>query len=402
MAASATIAPMNSAAVPVRRSQTIIYFASILAFGLTSAALGPTLQGLADKSQTDLSGISYLFTARSFGMLLGSFFLSRLYDRKRGHTVLAVMLLVMAIMMALVTVAATLFLLIAIMVLLGAAEGALDAGTNTLLTWIHKERVAPYMNALHFFYGVGATLSPIIVAQALQSPRGIAASYLILALLTLLIAPFVFRVASPPIQIAATNSATEKLDYRLVLLVAFFLFLYVGAEVGFGGWIFNYAVKLQISDAQMASYLTAAFWGALTLGRLLSIPLAAKLRPRTILLIDLSGCFLSLLLIFLSPASFTAVAIGTLGIGLSMASIFPTMLTFAGRRMQISGQVMGWFIVGASLGAMFLPWLIGQLFDRLEAHIMTLLIAADLLIALGVFAALFIFSKKGQVVKENL
>jgi len=47
-----------------------------------------------------------------------------------------------------------------------------------------------------------------------------------------------------------------------------------------------------------------------------------------------------------------------------MASIFPTTLTLAERRMTITGRVTGWFIVGASAGSMSLPWLVGQLFER--------------------------------------
>ncbi len=51
-----------------------------------------------------------------------------------------------------------------------------------------------------------------------------------------------------------------------------FFFLYVGAEVGFGGWIFTYAVALDLGSETAAAYLTSAFWGALTFGRLLTIP----------------------------------------------------------------------------------------------------------------------------------
>jgi hypothetical protein len=34
---------------------------------------------------------------------------------------------------------------------LGMAEGALDVGGNTLLVWVHQEKVGPFMNGLHFF-----------------------------------------------------------------------------------------------------------------------------------------------------------------------------------------------------------------------------------------------------------
>ena len=35
---------------------------------------------------------------------------------------------------------------------------------NPLLVWVHGDEVGPAMNGLHFFFGVGAFLSPIIIA----------------------------------------------------------------------------------------------------------------------------------------------------------------------------------------------------------------------------------------------
>src|SRR5207253_8584949 len=42
-------------------------------------------------------------------------------------------------------------------------------------------------------------------------------------------------------------------------------------------------------------------------------------------------------------------------VGLFMASIFPTMLSFAGQQLKLSGHVTGRFIMGASAGAMIVP-----------------------------------------------
>src|SRR5690606_2546710 len=64
------------------------------------------------------------------------------------------------------------------------------------------------------------------------------------------------------------------------------------------------------------------------------------------------------------PQSSWALWVGSFGFGLFIASIFPTVITWAERRMGMSGLVTSMFLVGASLGAMFFPWLIGQLFDR--------------------------------------
>lgn len=396
MDSSATISRIKPASRTVLKQQTVAYYAAIVALGLTTASLGPTLQSLADQTHSNTEQISFLFTARSLGFLIGSFLLSHLYDRKRGHTVMGVMLLVMAATMAVVPLAGQLFLLAFIMIVLGSAEGTMDVGANTLINWVHRERVAPFMNGLHFFYGVGAVLAPILVVQAMQANRSIATAYYILAVLTLPPAFLLFRISSPPPLRLAQDDARAVINYRLVVLIAFFFFLYVGAEIGFSSWIYKYAVKLNLSNERGAGYLTSLFWGAFTVGRLIAIPLAAKLRPRTVLFADLLGACASLTLMLMGSTSLPVVLIGTISIGVSMASIFPTAMTFAGHRVKITGQITGWFLIGASLGAMFLPWFMGQLFDRLGAQIILTITLIDLALALLVIMVLLFTTSRNE------
>ena len=373
---------------------TIGYYVAFVALGMTSASLGPTLPGLAEHTQTHLSEISYLFTARSLGYLLGSFQGGRLYDRVAGHPVMAILLLIMAVMMALVPSISLLWLLAAVLLILGMAEGAVDVGGNTLLVWVHRHKVGPFMNGLHFFFGVGAFLSPIIIAQVVLLSGDIAWAYRVLAVLILPVVAWLLRLPSPKAQVVSKDDPAGQVNRLLVVLIALFFFLYVGAEIGFGGWIFTYAVALDLGGEATAAYLNAAFWGALTLGRLLAIPISARFRPHSILLGDLVGCLASMGVILLWPNSLTAIWLGALGVGLSMASLFPTTLSLAERRMTITGQVTGWFLVGASAGGMFLPWLIGQLFESIGPRVTMSAIIIDLVVAVGVFAALILYSPR--------
>ena len=48
--------------------------------------------------------------------------------------------------------------------------------------------------------------------------------------------------------------------------------------------------------------------------------------------------------------------------GLAMASIFPTILTYAERVMPVTGRVASLFVVGAALGEMLVPLLVATLF----------------------------------------
>jgi FHS family Na+ dependent glucose MFS transporter 1 len=110
-------------------------------------------------------------------------------------------------------------------------------------------------------------------------------------------------------------------------------------------------------------------------------------------LADLLGCLAGLILILLRPGSFSAALTGTMVMGLSIASIFPTTMTFAGRRMQLDGRITGWFLVGSSAGQMFLPWLIGQLFESIGPHTIILAILVDVVLAIGVFGLLMVYTR---------
>jgi fucose permease len=88
------------------------------------------------------------------------------------------------------------------------------------------------------------------------------------------------------------------------------------------------------------------------------------------------------------PGSQVATWAGTLSTGFFMAAIFPTTLSLAERRMNITGQVTGWFFVGAGAGGMFLPWLIGQLFTPAGAQVTMITILADILVAVVIYLML--------------
>ena len=167
-----------------------------------------------------------------------------------------------------------------------------------------------------------------------------------------------------------------------------FFFLYVGAEVSFGGWIHTYAQKQGLAVGAQAEYMTAAFWGAYTVGRLLSIPVARRFRPRTVLLADLVGCILSVLVMLVWSGSSIISLAGIVGVGLSMASIFPTALLIAERRMVLTGFVTSLFFLGSSTGAMLVPFLIGQFFERLGPPVTLGVILAALILNLGVLMML--------------
>ncbi len=374
---------------PDRGAATLGYFGAWMVFGLISAVLGPTLPGLAKNVGTTISQISLVFTAQALGYLGGALVGGRLFDRIPGNRLLGVIMLVMGLSVFLVPLIGCFWVLILVFVILGSTHGSLEVGANTIIVWMFGRKVGPYMNAMHFFFGVGAILSPIIVARIIAAGGDIRWAYWLLGCAAIPVAVWLGRLSSPKHLEETNTGEVSPTSWVLVALIALLLFLYVAAEVSFGGWIYTYTVNTFGPEWRTtAAVLTSAFWGALTFGRLVSIPLALRLQPKTVLVGDLLGCLVSIGLIALLPGSVPILWIGTIGLGFFMAAFFPTTVTLAGQRVQLHARVSSWFFVGAGAGGMVLPWVIGQLFESIGPGVVTSLIFVDLLATLAVLAVI--------------
>jgi len=117
-----------------------------------------------------------------------------------------------------------------------------------------------------------------------------------------------------------------------------------------------------LADEASAADLTFAFWAALTIGRLLSIPIAMRINVKYILGADLFLCLIGVGLIMIWPQTLMVIWLGTGIFGLGVASMFPIGISITGKHLTVSGRITSLLFVGGALGGMFTPWLIGQLF----------------------------------------
>ena len=385
---------------------TAFYYISFIGLGLASGVLGPSLLRLADNTNATIASISSIMLFHALGYMIGAVLGGRSYDRVAGNPVMSLMLVIIAASLAFTPVTSLLWVLVALMFMLGVSQGSLDVGGNTLLVWVHGNKVGPFMNGLHMFFGVGAFMSPILVAQAMRIQDNLNWAYWGMALFMLIPAMGLALVKSPPRkavsdEVGKTGGRSNKL--MLGMIVVFYLF-YVGMEVGFTGWIFTYATTSNLLAEVSAAYATSLFWGTFTLGRLVSIPVALKLRSRQVLAIDLIGCFVSILILLIWPASVTALWVSIAGTGFFAASIFPTMITFAENRMHLTGKTTSLFFVGASTGGMFFPWLIGQSYARVGPRMvpLTIISSAALLILLFVILVEKFPGNASEIEREKL
>jgi len=150
----------------------ITYGVCFVSLGLGLAALGPALPFLAANTGVSIATISFLFTASNLGYLIGSVGGGRLYDRYKAHKLMTLALGIIILMTVFIPIISIFPLLLLIMFLFGLGQGTVDIGGNVNLLWVFQSKVGPYMNGLHFCFGIGAFLSPIIIHNVMDRSGG--------------------------------------------------------------------------------------------------------------------------------------------------------------------------------------------------------------------------------------
>jgi FHS family Na+ dependent glucose MFS transporter 1 len=232
---------------------------------------------------------------------------------------------------------------------------------------------------MFFFAGLGSFMIPLLFG-AVRLDRG----YQILAFGLLPVALLLFLTPSPGKQ-SGTHASTGQISSFFLILFALLAFIYVGTEVSFGGWILSYYQSAN-PDGESASYmLNSLFYLAILIGRFVAILLAVFFQPRHLIWISLGGAALSAALMSLLPSQPWSIWLGTAGMGLSIAAIFPTTFNYVGSKAQLSGKQNGLVWAVGSLGAMILPWVIGKTFDFQGVLNMMSILLVLWLIAGGLF-----------------
>lgn len=295
------------------------------------------------------------------GYLIGSWAGGYLYDRIPGHRLLVLAIIIMAGSRFFMPLGSTVAILAVLAIISGITVGISEVGGNTLLEWLHGDKVGAYLNGLHFFYGLGAFLGPILVVGTIKLGAEIPKVFWFAALIIILIAIYILFFPSPSSRVSGSEPSTKLTKSKLLLHFGLLLFIAAGVEASLGVWLFTYVVTRKMALEITASILNAAFWGAFTLSRLLAIPFARLVHSRILLLSCNFACLVSLILLI--PINTLFMWIGVLGLGLSLGPLFPNLISMAQKAGLSSGQTIGWLLAAGGAGAMSIPWVISQVFE---------------------------------------
>nr|XP_029487043.1 sodium-dependent glucose transporter 1-like isoform X1 [Oncorhynchus nerka] len=398
---------------------TMALCASFLGLGMSISVLGPTFQDLAINVNQDISNISYIFVGRSMGYIGGSMLSGILFDCMNSLLLLGLSMLITAFGMFAIPFCKTALLLTALMSSIGVSMGFLDTGGNVLILQTWGDQAGSHLQALHFSFAAGAFVSPIIAkllfgtdleldvatngsmaappvtltfppvtddvfqTQFPYVPKRYVLSsstlksmwaYIVISGFILLISLLFFILYArhrPPQGRAQTPSGkhlVSKHHNALIAMLFVFFFWYVGAEVAYGSFIFTYAKDYIHMDEAQAAGLNSLFWGTFAAGRGLAIFFVSCMHPGTMILLSLVGCTLSSLFLTLFSTNRVALWICTGVYGASMSTTFPSGISWVEQYTTVTGRSAAVFVVGAALGEMVLPALMGFLLGKIHGH----------------------------------
>ncbi|XP_071334534.1 sodium-dependent glucose transporter 1 [Trachinotus anak] len=393
---------------------TLALCASFLGLGMSISVLGPTFEDLAVNVKKNISNISYIFVGRSAGYIGGSLLGGILFDCMNPHLLLGFSMLVTAFGMCAIPFCKQALFLTGLMSSIGMSMGVLDTGGNVLILNTWGEQAGPHMQALHFSFAAGAFVSPII-AKLLFGPDGNSSTgttpsssstpapteqitkapeahmigryihsrsstlksmwaYVVIGSFVCLISFLFFLLytrSSMSRDKARTSSGkplVAKHHMALVILLFFFFFAYVGAEVAYGSFIFTFAKDYAHMPQSQAAGLNSLFWATFAACRGLAIFFAACAYPGTLILLSLVGSTVSSLLLCLFSREKMALWVCTGLYGASMATTFPSGISWVEQYTTVTSHTAAIFVVGAALGEMVLPALVGFLLGKFPDH----------------------------------
>ncbi len=346
-----------------------------------------------------------LISAHSVGNLIAGFVagvLPAYLGRKRSIIVLSSFVTVGFLIM--VTTGSTLLLLTAFL-FTGLSRGSVSNFNNTMVNEVSDSSPSA-LNFLHSIFAVGAILAPLVVifSTKLVGINGWRLTSAIIIVMT-----FTSLLLFSRMKIKETVKLKEKtLSYGFLKSKGFWinagiLFFYLAGESTINGWIVKYFVDAQIMSIGYAQVLASILWAAILVGRLTVGIVGSKFKKEHILLATTSSTVVFYFLL-LSTTNVTVITIAIIGIGLSMAGIYPTTVSNVGKTIKDYPMAMGVLLVLGGTGAIFMPMLTGALSDAygIYAGMSAIVVALILMMVCVVLLMMGTRKKEAVLSKKNL
>lgn len=241
-------------------------------------------------------------------------------------------------------------------VVLGYGAGVIDTALNNFVSLHYK---AQHMNWLHAFWGIGVTISPLILSFFLTDEMGSWRNgYRVVALLQLSVA-IVIAFSLKKWRTVKEDNETEEVSnenkkgfleifkIKGVLTSLLSQGLYCGMEFTIGTWGASFIIHVHALEPDEAAKWISLYFCGITVGRIISGFISMKASDNTMIRSGIIISFIGMILLTLPIGKISL--LGLLLIGIGFGPIFPSVLHSVPERFgkEYSADITGFHMGGA-------------------------------------------------------
>ena len=350
-----------------------IIYVSFISLGLPDGVMGVAWPAVRVDMGQPLAAVGIFTIVGTICAAVSSYFAGAIVKRVGTGVVVAASCLMTALALVGYGFAPSFMWLVALSIPMGIGAGAVDTSLNHFVAAHYSSR---HMNWLHGFWGVGATLGPLIMSWSVTTPTGWTLGTRTIGLMQLALAVTLFLTlalwarekATHAEDASAQSAATlfKPLNPTAMWLAPTCFLLYVSAEMGTGLWAASILATDRGMPLAQAGVWVAVYFGAITVGRFAVGLIANWLGNRKLVQLGIIVATLGAALFaahgwhsWLDNASLAGLVL----MGLGCAPIFPSLMHETARRFpdDIARTVISRQMIFAYIGIAVIPAAFGLL-----------------------------------------
>ena len=340
----------------------VVIYIAFIGLGVPDSLIGSAWPAIHTQLSIPVEAVSVITFLISGCTVLSSIFSAKILNKLGTAQVTAFSTAMTAAALLGYSFTPSFWFMIPLAIVLGLGAGAIDSGLNNYVALHFK---ASHMNFLHCFYGVGVSLSPYLMSQALSNigwRGGYRYAFYVQAAIALLL------ILSVPLwkKTSSVEGTEEEKSVNLSILkmakmsevrLVWVIMLATNAiEYACGVWGCTYLVEAKGFEAKHGALALTIYYVGMSIGRFVSGLLADKIN--TWKRIGIGAVILApAVALMLLPLNGVVSVAGLFLIGFGNGSIYPNMIHLTPHNFgkEVSQSIMGSQIAFAYIGVMLAP-----------------------------------------------
>ncbi|EHK40212.1 hypothetical protein TRIATDRAFT_208188 [Trichoderma atroviride IMI 206040] len=365
-------------------------FVSFAIAGMNDAAVGALIPYLEEYYNLSYTVISLIFLTPFFGYSVAAFTNARIHVLfgQRGVAIMAPIchLITFAVLASHPPYPA----LVVCNAISGFGNGLTDA---CFCAWVGAmDKANTIQGFLHSCYSLGALFSPLIATSMVVKAglpwytfyyimigmSGLEFVGLVIVFWDKTGAAYQAEHANENAEAGAAGVGTrEAMKSKVTWLCALFFFAYMGVEVGLGGWVVTFMLRVRHASAYASGISGSGFWAGMAVGRAALGFVTERFGERLCLAIYLGIC-LGLQLLFWLVPEFVVSAVAVAFLGFFLGPMFPgaVMVTAKLLPKRIHVSAIGFAMAMGGTGGTVFPFIIGAIASHRSVSVLQPIILA--------------------------